>query len=176
MFIRVAAGGQFETFIKLAGWRHCGRSASRRKISTREYRARLFAQRYLGCMLLTVCILVPLSLAAARAIVPAVTVIAIVFLGLWRLYTRKMRISATSFLCDGWFTSFKVSRSDVDRVVSSGALGYPTDRLHGPAEYCVLTKDGKKHWVSLLFFDTTASKAFCEELVKIRHIRGALAD
>ena len=76
-----------------------------------EYRASLFAQRYLGCMLLTVCMLVPLSLAAARAIVPAVTVIALVLLGLWRLYTRKMLVSATSFLYDGWFTSFQVSRS-----------------------------------------------------------------
>ena len=133
-----------------------------------EYRARLFAKRYLGCMLLTLCILVPMSLAAMRAVVPAVTAISSVFLGLWRLYTRKMRVSTMLFAYDGWFTSFSVSRSEIDRVVSSTSLGHPTDRLHGPSEYCVFTSDGKKHWVSLLFFDATASKKFLEEIVYSR--------
>ena len=131
-----------------------------------EYRARLFAQRYLGCILLTICILVPLSLAAARAIVPTFAVIVVVLVGLWRLHTRKMRVSATSFLYDGWLTSFEVPRSQIDRVVGTGALGYPTDRLHGLAEYCIHTKDGKRYWVSLLFFDSIASKSFREELMK----------
>lgn len=131
-----------------------------------EYRARLFAHRYLGGMLVIVCILFPLLLAAARAVVPAVAVISIAFLALWRLHTRKMCVSAASFLYDGWLTRIKVSRGDIDRVVSSLALGYPADRLHGPAEYCILTKDGRKYWVSLLFFDTSADKSFREELVR----------
>ena len=141
-----------------------------------EYRASLFATGYFGYMLVAASVLIPLLLATAGAIVPAVCLISVAFLGLWRLYARKMRFSTTSFLYDGWFTSFTVSRSEIDRVVTSTSLGYPTDRLHGPSEYCVITRDGKKHWVSLLFFGVTASKVFREEIADLRREHGTLVD
>ena len=132
-----------------------------------EYRASLFAQGYFGHFIVAVSVILLTLLVGSGAYSPAVVLSILVLAGLWRIRACKMVFSATSFHYVGWLTSFTVLLSQVDRVVRGTHFGHATARLHGN-EYCILTSDGKRHWVSLLFFRPPACRAFHGELVNAR--------
>jgi hypothetical protein len=131
-----------------------------------EYRASLFAQGYFGHFIVAVSVLLLSLLILSHAYLPAVALAIALLLGFARLRARRMVLSSTSFRYDGWLRGFTVSLDQVARVMRASAFGYPINRLHGNS-YCVLTNDGKKHWVGLLFFEPPACRAFHQALAGV---------
>lgn len=130
-----------------------------------EHKANFYATGYLGHFLTIAIVLFGAFFIYGGDVAALAILIGVFALVLFRLRSRKMSFEDDVFRYDGWFMSVTIPLSDIVKVESSGRLGYPHDRTHGPAEYRITTKT-RKVWVSLLFFDYMASREFHERLVK----------
>ncbi len=79
-----------------------------------------------------------------------------------------MTFDDSAFRYDGWIRTFEIPYADIVKVEKALSLGYPIDRLHGPHEYRITTRQHTV-WVSLLWFNGEAARQFREKIIKRIH-------
>jgi hypothetical protein len=105
------------------------------------------------------------SLLVLREFALAGTLLIVCSMAMVRLRARRMSFGTAEFHYDGWLGSIRVPYSEIVKVEHALDLGYPHNRLHGPLEYRITIRSGKR-WICLLWFEDEGARTFQRRIIE----------